>query len=184
MKRTKTGKGTGNAFISYKVFKTAIGWCGVIITERQIVRLFIGYTKLNKLIKHIMNEFGNKISLTPPSRTAVEKIVRYCCGEKVSFAGLPMDWSSLTAFQQKVFRAAMQIPYGKVETYGSLAQKIGVPKGSRAVGNALAKNPFPLLVPCHRIVRGDGKMGGFSAIGGIKLKKRLLSMEKAKKKRP
>ena len=178
-----TGKGTGNAFISYKVIKTAIGWCGVVITERQIVRLFIGYTKPNQLIKHILYEFGNAISLTPPSRTAVERIIRYCCGEKVSLAGLPMDWSSLTAFQHKVFRAAMQIPYGTVETYGSLARRIGVPNGSRAVGNALAKNPFPLLVPCHRIVRGDGKMGGFSAGDGIRLKEKLLNMEMEKKNR-
>jgi methylated-DNA-[protein]-cysteine S-methyltransferase len=107
----------------------------------------------------------------------IDKIKRYCSGENVSFAGCKMDWSSLSPFQQKVLKPAMKIPYGTVETYGSLARKIGCPRGSRAVGSALAQNPFPLVIPCHRIIRGDGKPGGFSAGGGVVLKKKLLQME-------
>ena len=88
-----------------------------------------------------------------------------------------MDWSSLTPFECAVLNETMKIPYGTVTTYGILAQKIGSPRGSRAVGNALSNNPFPLLIPCHRIVRSDGKIGGFSAGGGKKLKEKLLRME-------
>ena len=107
----------------------------------------------------------------------IDKIKSYCSGENVSFEGCELDWASLSPFQQKVLRAAMKIPYGSVETYGSLARKIGCPRGSRAVGNALAKNPFPLVIPCHRVIRGDGKPGGFSAGGGVMLKNKLLQIE-------
>lgn len=170
-----TGKTASH--VSCSVFKTAIGWCGMVMARRKIIRLCIGYTEPRLLIKDITDEFGGEVSMNHPRGGVVEKIKRYCLGENVSLTGVSMDWSPLTAFQQKVLRAAMRIPYGTVETYGSLARKIGVPKGSRAVGNALAKNPFPLLVPCHRIVREDGKMGGFSAGDGIGLKKMLLTME-------
>jgi len=91
-----------------------------------------------------------------------------------------VDWSSLTAFQKKVLMAAVHIPYGSVDTYGTLARKIGSPRSARAVGNALAHNPFPLLIPCHRIIRGDGRMGGFSAGDGISIKNKLLSIEMGK----
>ena len=89
----------------------------------------------------------------------IDKIKLYCSGENVSFEGFEMDWSTLSPFQQKVLNAARKIPYGSVATYGSLARKIGCPRGSRAVGNALAKNPFPLVIPCHRIIRGGWKTG-------------------------
>jgi len=108
----------------------------------------------------------------------IQKLRHYCSGQKVSLSRVPMDWSSLTPFERKVLRAAARIPYGSVVTYGGLARKIGSPRSARAVGNALAKNPFPLFVPCHRIIKGDGSIGGFSARKGIILKKRLLNMER------
>jgi methylated-DNA-[protein]-cysteine S-methyltransferase len=92
-----------------------------------------------------------------------------------------MDWSSLTPFEQKVLRAAARIPYGSVATYGGLARKIGSPRSARAVGNALGRNPFPLIIPCHRIIKGDGSIGGFSAANGIKLKRMILFLEGALK---
>ena len=122
-------------------------------------------------------EFGNTATKVTSTGELIEKISIYCSGEKISFNRYKMDWSSLTTFQHKVLKEVMKIPYGTVTTYVNLAQKIGCPYGFRAVGNALAKNPFPLLVPCHRIIRNDGKIGGFSAGGGKKLKEKLLRME-------
>jgi O-6-methylguanine DNA methyltransferase len=81
-------------------------------------------------------------------------------------------------FRVKVWKACFEIPAGKTLTYGELAVKIGAPKAARAVGSALSKNPFAPIVPCHRVVRADGKMGGFSAKGGIKLKEKMLEYEK------
>jgi len=164
-------------FITYSLFPTSIGWCGVLTAQRGLLRLYVGYAKRSQLLKHIAGGVGSRMKKVPATGMVIDKIKRYCSGENVSFAGCTMDWSSLSPFRQKVLMAALKIPYGSVETYGSLARKIGCPRGSRAVGNALAKNPFPLLIPCHRIIRGDGKPGGFSAGGGVALKNTLLQLE-------
>jgi methylated-DNA-[protein]-cysteine S-methyltransferase len=165
------------ALTTYSLFPTAIGWCGVLTAQRGLLRLYVGYAKRDQLLRHILDGVGSPIQKVPATGGVIDKIKRYCSGENVSFAGCKMDWSSLSPFQQKVLKAAMKIPYGTVETYGSLARKIGCPRGSRAVGSALAQNPFPLVIPCHRIIRGDGKSGGFSAGGGVALKNKLLQME-------
>jgi O-6-methylguanine DNA methyltransferase len=89
---------------------------------------------------------------------------------------------SYPPFYVKVWKACSAIPAGKTLTYGQLAEKIGSPKAARAVGTALSKNPFAPAVPCHRVLRADGKMGGFSAKGGIKLKEKMLKYERETKK--
>jgi len=164
---------------SYTVFRTSIGWCGIVMAQRKVHRLFIGYARLHQLKRHIRDAFGDDIGLNCSGTISmvIKKLQRFCCGEKVSLSDVPMDWSSLTEFQQRVLRAAAQIPYGSVDTYGGLARKIGSARSARAVGNALARNPFPLLIPCHRVVKGDGRIGGFSAGDGIRLKNKLLSIE-------
>ena len=166
--------------VCHSVFKTAIGWCGLLRSKKGIIiRLFVGYKERDQLLKQILHEFGSGLERTPDTGEIMDKIKRYCSGEKIIFKKNDLNWSLLTPFQQKVFKAAMRIPYGVVETYASLARKAGCPNSSRAVGNALARNPFPLFIPCHRIVRGDGKLGGFSAGGGIALKRKLLELEEA-----
>ena len=82
-----------------------------------------------------------------------------------------------TQFQLKVWSYLKKIPKGKVKTYAQVAKAIGKPKAVRAVANAIGKNPFPPKIPCHRVVRSDGKLGGYSAKGGIKTKKKLLKNE-------
>jgi len=90
------------------------------------------------------------------------------------------DFARVTPFQQDVYRAALRVPPGQVRTYGWLAQALGRDRGaSRAIGGALGRNPWPLLVPCHRFVGADGRMTGFSAPGGIEAKRRLLALEGA-----
>ena len=143
-------------------------------------RIFIGHKNRHRLLNSITGEFGYSLKKTSSSGELIENINLYCSGKKTSFNRFKVDWSSLTPFQCKVLRATMNIPYGAVSTYGNLAKTIGHPNSSRTVGNALSKNPFPLIVPCHRIVRGDGKIGGFSAGGGKELKEKLLRMEREK----
>lgn len=83
----------------------------------------------------------------------------------------------ITRFQKKVLRAVCKIPKGEVRSYKWIAQEIGAPGASRAVGNALAKNPFPVEIPCHRVIKSDGSLGGYSAKGGVKEKLELLRKE-------
>lgn len=88
--------------------------------------------------------------------------------------------SQATPFQKKVWRALLNIPSGEVRTYSWIAQKIGHPKAVRAIGNAVGKNPFAPDIPCHRVIRADGKLGGYSGKGGIKTKQLLLKKERIK----
>ncbi|MBN1664948.1 MAG: methylated-DNA--[protein]-cysteine S-methyltransferase [Deltaproteobacteria bacterium] len=104
-----------------------------------------------------------------------EAIRRYLDGEGVDLSLEYLDFAVCTAFQQKVLLWDRQIPRGMVATYGGLAEKINQPKGARAVGNAQARNPFPIIIPCHRVVRSDGALGGFG--GGFKMKRNLLELE-------
>jgi methylated-DNA-[protein]-cysteine S-methyltransferase len=100
----------------------------------------------------------------------------YFCGEKVSFPDR-LDLRGATDFQKAVWNAARSIPYGEARTYAWVAQQIGSSLACRAVGGALARNPFPIIVPCHRVIASNGKPGGFS--GGLALKERLLKLEAA-----
>ena len=84
-----------------------------------------------------------------------------------------------TKFQLKVWKYLMNIPKGEVKTYLDVAKDIGKPKAFRAVANAIGKNPYPIKIPCHRVIRSDGKLGGYSGKGGIREKRRLLILEKA-----
>jgi methylated-DNA-[protein]-cysteine S-methyltransferase len=103
------------------------------------------------------------------------QIGRFLAGEAVDFSLDCLDLKACGAFQQQVLRQEFQIPRGKVSTYGRLADRLGHPRAARAVGTALARNPFPIVIPCHRAIRGDGTLGGFG--GGLKMKRLLLEME-------
>jgi methylated-DNA-[protein]-cysteine S-methyltransferase len=96
-------------------------------------------------------------------------------GEDIAFSLEVADLASCTEFQQSVLRAEHAIPRGRVSTYRLLAEHLGRPKGARAVGNALATNPFPLIVPCHRAIRSDRSLGGYQ--GGLEMKRALLEKE-------
>ncbi len=104
-----------------------------------------------------------------------ERMQRFLEGEALDFE---LTWAALetcSAFQQRVLRAEHQIPRGWVSTYNRIAAHLGVPGGARAVGNALARNPFPILIPCHRAIRADGALGGYQ--GGAAMKRTLLERE-------
>ena len=109
-------------------------------------------------------------------RRLARELKQYFTGKRSSFS-LPLDLNSGTDFQRKVWRALRRIPYGQTKTYGEVARAIGSPKTSRAVGAACGQNPIPIIVPCHRVVAHNQKLGGFS--GGLHWKKRLLALERA-----
>lgn len=113
--------------------------------------------------------------------TVFHDILRYFSGEKVDFSDYELDLSNLTEFQQKVLNETRKIPYGETITYAELACRIGKEGSSRAVGSALAKNPYPIVIPCHRVVSSSG-IGGFcgeTCGKKVDFKRRMLEMESA-----
>jgi methylated-DNA-[protein]-cysteine S-methyltransferase len=106
----------------------------------------------------------------------LHEIEAYLNGALSTFS-IPIDWSQQSPFQQIVLKAAMQIPYGEIVTYGQLASSIGQTSAARATGGALGRNPMPLVIPCHRVVSADRRLHGYSAPGGLTTKAWLLQLE-------
>ena len=117
----------------------------------------------------------------PPWLTALaNRVQHHLAGQLQTFADAPYAFANVTAFERRVYERALAIPPGTTRSYGQLAADLALPPGgSRAVAAALGANPWPLLVPCHRIVGADGRMTGFSGPGGIRTKTRLLALEGA-----
>jgi methylated-DNA-[protein]-cysteine S-methyltransferase len=107
---------------------------------------------------------------------ALEQILEYLKGSR-KFFDLPIDWAVVTPFQQKVLEITQYIPFGEILTYGQIAVKLGKTGASRAVGGALGRNPMPIIIPCHRVVAGNGQLTGFSAAEGVLTKQQLLELE-------
>jgi len=104
-----------------------------------------------------------------------EDLSAYFSGQPVNFLRYPVDWQNMTPFGRKVLDLARSIPWGETRNYGWLSAQLKLPGGARAVGSALGRNPVPIVIPCHRVLRKDGQMGGFSA--GIQWKRFLLDLE-------
>ena len=107
------------------------------------------------------------------------KLAEYSAGRRVDFSAVPLDLSGEPPFRARVLGVLRTVRYGRTTTYAALARRAGRAGGARAAGQAVARNPLPLIVPCHRVVRSDGSLGGFSAAGGVAVKRRLLAAEHA-----
>jgi len=112
----------------------------------------------------------------PLLKRAAAQLQEYFSGVRTNF-DLPLDLSSVSVFTQETLFLTRAIPWGEVISYGELARRLGKPAAARAVGGALARNPIPIIIPCHRVVASDGSLHGYSAPGGIAIKKRLLRLE-------
>ena len=161
---------------TYAIFKTSLGWCGIIYGKQGLIKIYLPGMKKEKLEKII--HFYNKsiVERSGRIRILIRNICGYFKGKNVRL-NFPIDMEAMTEFEKKVYKQTIKIPFGKVKTYKWLAEKAGVPNGARAVGNALSTNPVPLIIPCHRIVKSDGRLGGFSAPGGTSMKRKMLAIE-------
>ena len=161
---------------SFVVFRTKLGWMGLVGNERGVQRIYLPEPSREDLGERIIREFPGGREGSHALGEAKKEILEYFDGKRKEFE-IPLDLSCATPFQQKVYQAMLAIAFGRVQTYRWLAEKVGNPKGLRAVGNANGKNRWPLVVPCHRIVGSDGRLTGFSAPGGLELKAKLLRLE-------
>lgn len=168
---------SGNAE-SYHLYSTPFGF-GAILFQKDpflVKRIFLPLSGKRALINLVQDT-----ALATPAHTAQAQMIS--ADLEAYFAGLPieppwnlLDLSNLTPLQRSVLRATADVPYGHVRTYGYIAQRIGRPRAYRFTGTALALNPFPLVIPCHRIIRSDGSAGHYS--GGSRLKQLLLKLER------
>ncbi len=141
-----------------------------------LVRIAFGRYSSRRVIEQLEEKLGpcEPAAGTSGNGKFIKELRDFLSGKRTTFKSRIQILG--TGFQKAVWRAAMRIPYGKVASYGDIAVRIGMPDASRAVGNAMGANPIPLIVPCHRVIRSDGSLGGFGA--GLTLKKKLLSLEK------
>lgn len=160
----------------YAIFKTSFGWCGIIYGIQGLIKVYLPGMKKEKLEKIIFSYNKNIIERSGSIKILIKNICNYFKKNKVRL-DFPIDMRAMTDFEKKVYKQAVKIPFGKVKTYKWLAEKTGIPAGARAIGNVLGRNPVPLIIPCHRVVKSDGGLGGFSAPGGILMKRKMLSIE-------
>lgn len=156
----------------YYSFESPIGKLTVYFTDEGIVSLIFAEEGDNH--KYIERYYGTPILVEQKDYNYHEEIIKYLKGELKEFT-VPISFKG-TSFQESVWRELLNIPYGETLTYKKLAEKVGCPKGPRAVGGALNKNPIAIIVPCHRVVGSNGKLVGFA--GGLELKDKLLNLEK------
>ena len=157
----------------YMLLETALGWVGVGYTADGLWSTSLPMASPDDVLERLQ-AYG-KLGAMKDYPVLGRDLKRYFAGERVDFTRHPVDWEGYTPFRRNVLKVTAAIPYGKVKTYKELAAAVGNPKGSRAVGGVMAYNPLPLIIPCHRVVRSDGSLGGFA--GGLALKAKLLELE-------
>jgi len=162
------------------LFSTRLGWVGLAWHNDAVSRLVFAYSSRGAALDALSAEGGRPVATSGcPDPHVVELLKAYAAGEPVDLGSVAVDIDHLTAFQRRVVKACRQVAYGQTSTYAAVATRAGSPAAARAVGQCMAGNRIPLLVPCHRIVGAGGRLGGFSAPGGIDLKRRLLRLEGA-----
>ena len=164
----------------YALFDTALGCCGIAWTDRGVRAVQIPEESRELTRARLVHGLDDPREASPDDgvRRAVDGIVALLDGEPDDLADVVLDDAHVADFDRRVYAATRAIPVGETATYGEIATRIG--GDPRAVGGALGRNPFPLVVPCHRVVGADGRMTGFSATGGVATKVRILALEGAR----
>jgi methylated-DNA-[protein]-cysteine S-methyltransferase len=164
----------------YFIFETAAGFCAIAWSEAGIARFTLPSRTADAAEKNLQRRVPDARPDTPPPyvMAAVDAAKRYFQGEQIDFSDLQLDLGEQDEFFKKIYAAARRVAWGHTTTYGSLAKELGAgPEAARDVGQAMAKNPVPLIIPCHRVLAAGGKLGGFSAPGGSTTKQRMLELE-------
>jgi methylated-DNA-[protein]-cysteine S-methyltransferase len=164
-------------------FPTEFGACGIAWQESALVGFQLPGEDPEVADRHLASRAHTQPATEPPPpwvQAIITRTQEHLAGKLHDFTDAPLDWSRVTDFQQAVYRQAQAVKAGYKKSYGELAKAMALgPEAARAVGVALATNPWPLIVPCHRIVSASDKMTGFSAPGGVRTKTRLLALEGA-----
>jgi len=166
--------------IRYLIFETQGGPCGIAWAAAGIVRFQLPGEDAETTRRLLTRRLPEAQAGAPPPDVAraVDAVKRYFAGEAVDFSGVALDLSDQSDFFLTVYDAARRVPWGTTTTYGTIARDLGAgPEMAREVGQAMAKNPVALIIPCHRVLAAGGKVGGFSAPGGSSSKLKMLALE-------
>jgi methylated-DNA-[protein]-cysteine S-methyltransferase len=177
---------TDDRTVPYALIETGIGFIGIAWSERGLTRLQLPARdrqaterRLLATIRGRAVESPDMQNLDMPAQIAalVGLLRRYGAGETVDFSGVAVDLDGVDPFRRAIYDAARRLGFGETTTYGGLAEEAGYKGRAQDTGQALGRNPVPIVVPCHRILAAGNRIGGFSAPGGSAAKERLLEME-------
>ncbi len=163
--------------MQFSIIKTKWGAFGTVARNDRLVATYLPMpeAELRKTIRERFPDAVETKNLLPSFR---KQVIDYFNGKRMRFS-VRIDLDGVSPFRAEVLRQCKKIPYGKTASYGDLAGAAGNPAAVRAAGGAMAHNPLPLVIPCHRVLRGDGSLGGFSSTEGVRQKRRLLALEGA-----
>lgn len=163
--------------IAYRLVDTPVGGLLLAATERGLVRVAYASEDHDRVLQTLADKVSPRILLAPARLDAVARqLDEYFAGHRRAF-DVPLDWRLSAGFRATVLHHLPDVGYGQTASYATVAALAGNPKAVRAVGTACATNPLPVVVPCHRVVRSDGTMGGY--LGGVEAKRTLLTLEAA-----
>jgi methylated-DNA-[protein]-cysteine S-methyltransferase len=171
--------------VKYTIFKTKWGYFGLAAADNGLLRTVLPADTRKKIKSQLLRYFPSARYDKHLFKVIQKQITAYFEGDCVDFRDIPVvlacpersRGNGSGAFAKQVLTACRDIGFGQTVSYSRLAEMAGKSGAARAVGGALAKNPLPLIIPCHRVVCANGKIGGFSAMGGVSLKKRMLELE-------
>jgi methylated-DNA-[protein]-cysteine S-methyltransferase len=166
----------------YQVFETAHGFCAIAWNASGVTRFRLPESSAAATEQALLRRLPDATPATPPPAVAdaIAAAQRYFAGEKVDFSAVPVDLGEQEELFCRIYAAARRIGWGETTTYGALAKQFGDDwEIARDVSQAMAKNPVPLIIPCHRVLAAGGKIGGFSAPGGAATKTMMLALERA-----
>ena len=166
---------------AFALFETPIGSCGIAWNAKGIAGFQLPSATADVTRSRLERRWTDAVESTPPPgvQRVIERVLALLAGEAIDLSDIPVDLADAPEFHRKVYELARTIPPGRTMTYGEIARRLGVPHEAREVGQALGRNPIAIIVPCHRVLGADGKMGGFSASGGVATKRRILEIEGA-----
>lgn len=168
---------------SFRVVETQQGSLAFVVAKNGLRQVYLPDRSKDRLRRRIRRDYPQAEEHPRLMPEFADALRRYVAGDQVEF-DVRFDMRSHSSFEVDVWNACRRVGYGKTASYGQIAERAGRPGAARAVGTAMSHNPFPLVVPCHRIVKSDGSLGGYSGPGGVSFKQRLLEMEGAYETEP
>ncbi|MEZ4372724.1 MAG: methylated-DNA--[protein]-cysteine S-methyltransferase [Polyangiaceae bacterium] len=179
---TGRGRGDTRSMLCASLFETDVGDCGLVWSDAGVVGFQLPEASRARTLDTLQKRFPKATLASPPPamKQVIDSVIRLLAGEDQDLSQTPLDLREVPPFHRKVYEVAKLIPRGMTRSYGELAQAVGSPGASRAVGQAMGKNPIAVIVPCHRVTAAGGKLGGFSAHGGVLTKQRLLEIERGR----